>query len=384
MKSLFVVFSFIFCIFILDVQSRRSHKELVALDQAKKLRSRFEHSNSTFFLRKPFLVATFLNASRPISRNTLFTNIEELNGLADFAIIIYDGDQNTVLTVCQSDEKKSLLKSIIHCKRSAATFDPDHSTFPKPVLYPDLLPYLPLYKKTMLIDEDISLKGFNLTDFLHTWNCAFSPSLPPLIVQGLIFESSSQAYPFLHWHVWRDSPHLKDIVASGTNFIEQQIPAFDSIFLLWFIESINSHILTDSLKYESDWGADRFWCSAAREFAQVYYQIDHNKKNHIHNNININNQNKNKNHSSSSFPSHYYTPCALFTQTPPFHHLNSHSLQGKRKNYRTYVQYGRKMMAVWRKFFPSWYIEIEDPSNSTQSHSWNHYRRISAIPKDCQ
>jgi hypothetical protein len=129
MKSLFVVFSFIFCIFILDVQSRRSHKELVALDQAKKLRSRFEHSNSTFFLRKPFLVATFLNASRPISRNTLFTNIEELNGLADFAIIIYDGDQNTVLTVCQSDEKKSLLKSIIHCKRSAATFDPDHSTF---------------------------------------------------------------------------------------------------------------------------------------------------------------------------------------------------------------------------------------------------------------
>jgi hypothetical protein len=371
---LLMVFLFL-SLHISKVQTfKRSVKELAALDQAKKLRSRFEHSNSA----KPFLVATFLNASRSTSRNTLFTNIEALKGLADFAVIIYDGDQNEVSTFCQSN---GFSESIIHCKRSAATFDPDHSTFPKPILYPDLLPYLPLYKKTMLIDEDISLKGFNLSDFLHTWNCAYWPSFPPLIVQGLIFQNNSQVDPSLHWHIWRESPHLKDIVATETNFVEQQIPAFDSIFLLWFIESITSHILTDSLKYKSDWGTDFLWCLAAREFAQVYYEI--NQNNSINNINNVNDNNQIKDHSSSSFPTHY-TSCALLTQTSPFHHLDFHSLSSKKKNYATFEKYGRKMLTVCKRFFPSWFIDkIERPSNNSASLGWSRHRRITAIPTGC-
>ena len=263
---------------------------------------------------------------------------------ADFAVILYGGDPTEIQSLCAFSTRKD---AVIHCKRSQITFSSEHSTFPKPLLYQDLLNYLPEYSKTMLIDEDISMKDVNMTDFLLTWKCAFYPQSPPLVVQGLIYEPS-QAYSFLHHGTWR-AENLSSVLATETNFIEQQIPAFDSIYLLWFIESVISNILEDSLKYESDWGADNFWCAAAKDFAAAHWQYREN-----------------------------FVPCALLTQTPPFHHLNSHAIAGKRQTYRTYKQYGRKMMAVWRHFFPSWYADIADPTQADLP-----VRRVRSLPYEC-
>jgi hypothetical protein len=307
---------------------RKTNKEAVAIEQAKllKLRLRDFHGKQ----RKPLLIATFVNASKPLTRTNLWSNIEKMGEIADFAIVIYDGDSPSITKLCYPLEFYNNSEAIVHCKRAVISYIPEHKIIPKPLLYPDLLHYLPDYNRTMLIDEDISLVNFNYTEFMTLWDCAFYPLQPPVIVQGLV-TPRTQAWNFVHWSTWKRG-NRSHVMASATDFIEQQIPAFDSLFLMWFIEHVMSYTYPNAVKHETDWGSDGFWCAAARPFANHIYRVKHPSK---------------------------YIPCALIAGTSPFQHLNTKALP---KSKTKYLKSGKLVTSVWRRLFPSWDADWEDPA----------------------
>jgi hypothetical protein len=317
------------------LKKRRTNKEFNAVLQAKAMKERyFNLSDSFLATRKPFLIGTFINATKPISKSLLHSNIAKMRGIADFAIIVYDGDSSDIADLCYANKEQ--VSAIVHCRRALISYVPGYRVIPKPLLYNELIHYLPNYRKTMLIDEDISLQSFNYSEFMSIWDCAFYSIVPhpPLVVQGLIAQKT-QFYNFVHYRTWKESSNLSHVIAAETDFIEQQIPVFDSFFLLWFIEHVMSYTYMDSLVLESDWGSDGYWCAAAVPFAHHVYDV--------------------KNVST-------YIPCALIIGTSPFHHMNTHSLSTKKGTFGKYVQTGRKISGIWKQLFPSWKSFTTDPT----------------------
>jgi hypothetical protein len=330
-----------------SLPKRRTNKEALVIENAKALKHHFQKLKLSN--RKPFLIATFINATRSDSRNNLYENIRLLGNHADFAVVAYDGDSVAMGQLCYPEgENETIVTHIIHCKRSVISYLPDHRMIPKPLLYPDLLHYLPDYERTMLMDEDMSLIKFNYTEFMTLWDCSFWPLEPPLIVQSLIVQRT-QAHRFVHWGNWKQYPNRSEVIASSSGFIEQQVPAFDSLFLLWFIENVMSYTYTTAVKFESDWGADGFWCAAARPFAIHVYKVPYQLK---------------------------YIPCALLTGTSPFMHLNSRTLPKIRMKY---LSSGQTLTRLWVHLFPTWFIsEKLDPLNETAN-----FLRSYGISKRC-
>jgi hypothetical protein len=317
------------------LKKRRTNKEFNAVLQAKAIKERYFNLSASFLAtRKPFLIGTFINATKEISKSLLLSNIAKMQGIADFAVIVYDGDSAAISELCYPNRIQN--SAIIHCRRALISYVPGYRVIPKPLLYGELVHYLPDYRKVMLIDEDISLKSFNYSEFMSIWDCAFysTAAHPPLVVQGLIAQKT-QFYNFVHYSTWKESSNLTDVIVAETGFIEQQVPAFDSFFLLWFIDHVMSYTYMDSLVLESDWGSDGFWCAAAKPFAHHVYDV--------------------KNFST-------YIPCALIIGTSPIHHMNTHSLSTKKGTFGKYVQTGRKISGIWKQLFPSWKSSPTDPT----------------------
>lgn len=74
-----------------------------------------------------------------------------------------------------------------------------------------------------------------MSRFESKWNCAFHPNPPPLIVQALVAENT-QYFPFVTVKGWGNKP----LTAVATGLVEQQIPAFDSVFFEWFLKRVIS------------------------------------------------------------------------------------------------------------------------------------------------
>lgn len=339
--------------------TRKKNKEIVAIEAAKEMREKHRLHTPTL-ASKPLLIATFMNASKLPSRVLLFNNIYRTYEQADFVVILYDGDHQAVTRFCNPKNiHPPAFASVIHCRRATVSYSSRHRFIPKPLLYTELLPYLPRYRKTMLLDEDISLSEFNINEFLAIWDCAFYPSHPPMIVQGLLAEPT-QYFPFVHYSEWQKHGNLTSVIASGTDFVEQQMPAFDSMFLFWFIEHAMVYFLSAAFHYETDWGADGHWCSAARSFAHHYYGIKYGLPNN-----------------------QQYVPCALITGTLPFHHKDTRSLNWLKANYDAYHAAGTSVVELWRSYFPSWKVEYEDPIHIDPTKSFRPYRKSYVIPNDC-
>lgn len=323
-------------------KKRRANKEIEALHHAKRLKDRLRNVYLGSH-RKLLLMGVFMNATSLIARDTLYLNLQKLSYLADFAIIIYDGDEKAISSVCNVNDT-SILDKIVHCRRAAISYSPGHRVIPKPLLYPELIDYLPNYKKTILMDEDISLQEFNISEFLSIWECAFYPLPPPLIAQGLV-NVNTQFYPFVHYDTWHLSSNVSSVIATATDLVEQQMPAFDSLFLLWFIQHVMVYTRSESLRLETDWGPDGFWCGSVRAFAHHVYEV---KK-----------------------PSEMI-PCIIVVGTKPFHHLNTRSLNTKKTKFGKYVIAGLKASASWKKFFPLWKTNWEDPSFLETSYQYSY------------
>jgi hypothetical protein len=211
-------------------------------------RETVERELNSFLFRKHLLCVTFVNSTHEASKKNLIENMKLSYSHCDWAIVIYGGSKHEI---CNNHD---YLKYFVFCNHThALKKHPDlMSNFqhiPKPLLYFDLLPYLPDYQYVVLFDEDISLQAFNFHIYNQIFHCSFYPSPPPLISQGLVREET-QDFPFLRPSGWE---YLPDVVASETLFIEQQMPFFNAIFFQWFVEYVMSRAVPKIIETGSTW-----------------------------------------------------------------------------------------------------------------------------------
>lgn len=169
--------------------------------------------------RKDLLCVSFVKAASHEFSSIVVNNILHMGQNCDWALVIYDGDKSEVISTC-SDQRIS--SRLVLCERNADSFTSEHQTktsIPKTVLYQTLLPVLPKYHSVFLMDEDISLEGFNFTSFMDIWKCAFSPR--PLITQPLIAESN-QYLMYVNEKPWTHG-EWANVIASTVGYIEQQV-----------------------------------------------------------------------------------------------------------------------------------------------------------------
>jgi hypothetical protein len=216
-------------------------------------------------MRRGVLCVTFAKASlKPTI--TLFSNVLYTKDACQWAIIIYSGADDEVDKLCRSDALKG---HTVHCRKAADALNstiPSSSAssgfngsrnalsakaVPKTVLYRELLPILGTYERVLLLDEDMSLIGFDIAQYMEIWDCAFYP-YRPLVTQPLISEST-QYFNYLSYQTWAS----KGYQASASGLIEQQIPFFDASFFEWFVRRVLVHTRATALKMGADCGHDR-------------------------------------------------------------------------------------------------------------------------------
>jgi hypothetical protein len=327
----------------------------------KQGRKDFHRASLSTIERKDLLCVTFLHPNTTAHDNFI-ENVQAMGTHCDWAVIYYQGTANEIQSTC-SDTR--VAQHIIHCRRNEETevsrlVSTDHGSngsesirlsVPKTVLYHDLLPYLSTYKKVFLMDEDISLQGFNLTSLMEPWECALSP--PPLIVQPLVAESN-QYINYLNRNSWKRRDRSK-IVASGVGIVEQQVPLFDSIFLVWFIRRVLSLTRDTALIHGVDWGHDRSWCNAARMYGKYVL----------------------------NYPDSY-TPCAVFPHATPIHHLNYRSMENKRNNRTFFEQNGYAVVQRYIDYFPTWVVlDVLGVNNPLDFRNLGIHTTVFSLNSEC-
>jgi hypothetical protein len=222
------------------------------------------------------------------------------------------------------------------------------------VLYTDLLPYLTHYERVFLMDEDISLAGFDIRHFMSTWDCAFYPQPAPLIVQPLIAESN-QYIPFVNANQW-SRKEFENVTASASGMVEQQVPLFDAQFFEWFVRHVLSLTYDLALYYGVDWGHDRSWCNAARLYATELL----------------------------GYSTTEYSPCALLVKTSPVHHLNGHTMKGKKENRELFHRNAVIVVQRYIDLYPTWVVTDLLSTNPLDERNQAKYRRaVGPLNEEC-
>jgi hypothetical protein len=333
------------------------NKEMQVIEKGKLDYAKTRESPN-FFKRKKLLCATFIYANGTAS-SMLAHNVRVMQDACDWAIIIYGGSAKSVTSTCKDPR---IADNIIHCRRNEVTLTDRYMpespavklSVPKTVMYHDLLPYLPNYERVFLMDEDISLKNFNMTTFMLFWKCSFYPT--PLIVQPLVYESN-QYISYMNLLQWRRSSAFNNVMATSVGLIEQQVPMFDAIFFEWFVRHVLT--LTKDIATERgvDWGHDRSWCNAAKMYATQV--LGH----HAHKDLVV---------------------CALFPHAPPIHHLNLRSMKSKRDNREAFHANGVRVVQHYINLFPTWVeTDILAPNNPLDSKNGHKYPKMHSLNRRC-
>ena len=283
--------------------------------------------------RLELLCVTFVRATAStVSKLPLVQNIASMGHRCNWAIVIYDGSEQDVYSLCQ--ETVEIKPFVVHCQRSKNSYSINVS-IPKSVLYQDLLPILPMYEKVFMMDEDISLANFDIAKFLRLWECSFRHSLyqhhlPPLIVQPTV-SPGKQAYNYFNEQAWRQEDKWSDVVAAEVGYVEQQVVMMDAIFFTWYVKRVLTLTKPHSKMYGVDWGHDRAWCSAGKMYATQVLRMN--------------------NETSTS-----YSSCAVITaKGTSVKHLNLKSMDVLRlqdgKDLESRV---KRILRVYKNLFPTW------------------------------
>jgi len=277
---------------------------------------------------KPLLCAVFLHAA-PASISVLQQNMRAMTSYCSgWAAVCYGGDPSLLLPLQR--EASNYHTSLVHISLTNDTLLHWHPPvpfpslsplslslllsfrnqsqyppmIPKPLLYLQLVPLLSQYRRVWLLDEDLSLSLFNISLFLHILSCHEHPSPPLLISQPLISSpspslSSSRAHTlsskpkpapigqhirYLNSFAWNNLSLSPSLSLSSTHplslsnshsisveFIEQQAPMLDSLFLHWFSLSLITPLSPVVRVLSSDWSFDDLWCRAAALFSREAY-----------------------------------------------------------------------------------------------------------------
>jgi hypothetical protein len=269
------------------------------------------------------------------------TELQELIKLENAKeVSIEDTDDSGSVTIDDDDNAK--IEDLILRK--------DRKAVPKSVLYSDLLPYLSKFKRIFLMDEDISLVGFDFVKTMNVWSCAFHPFPPPLVVQPLIAESN-QYFSFVGIKAWTG----KGVMSSASGIVEQQVPMFDAVFFEWFVKRCLSLTKQDAINAGVDWGGDRSWCNAAKMYGR---EVLKQRKEYVH--------------------------CALLVGGSPVHHLNTKAIATKRTNRKDFLKNGFDMVDKYVTLFPTWTIlDITRSPNPLDTMHGRKYVKSKRVDANC-
>lgn len=299
--------------------------------------------------RNELLCVTFMNGRNSLSNRLLYVNMRRMGDHCDFAVVLYAGKPGDV-QVCREAPKGR----VVFCERAEVTQQhAPKNVYPKPLLYQDLRPLLPYYKRVFLIDEDVTLFKFNYTIYSAIWNCGFYPSKPPLITQALVSEGT-QWFNYVHFDKWF-SGRKTLIWAAESVFIEQQAPLINSIFFQWLIEYVLPPTLPLALETGSDWGVDILWCYAAFSYAK-----------HI-----------------LGYTDPNYVPCALLTKAPPIVHRDGKTIGYKKENFQKFNNDGFRMVDLYRQLYPTWLCSHTEPNFNPLNDENTHLIRRYKLKKEC-
>jgi hypothetical protein len=317
------------------------------------------HKAALSTLPKKELLCVVFTSPNATTNEVMFRNAELMGDSCDWAVIHYNGTPEQIATVCNEPRLKA---RSIHCDRNEASKDHRHCdsldgksrvklSVPKTVFYHDLLPYLHRYERVFLMDEDISLEGFDVKQFMLHWNCGLHP--PPLVVQPTIFESN-QYINYLNKNSWKKGDRSK-VIACGVGLVEQQVPFFDAVYFEWFVRRVLSQTKETALNYGVDWGHDRSWCNAARMYSKYVL-----------------------NYPNSS------VPCAVLPRATPVHHLNLRSMDNKREHRDLFQANGAKVVQKYVDLFPTWVqVDVLKPNNPLDPKNFEAFPRVHKLNERC-
>lgn len=217
------------------------NKEMIAIEQGKE-DYEFAKNQSLLNPRKELLCVCFVGLD-PNSTMLLHRNIGVAKSNCDWAVVLYAGTPGEVRSIC--NVANSTFGNVVACTRSKDSILSEklRKSIPKSVQYQTLLPVLPRYNRLIMLDEDMFLRDLDFKVFLRIWDCAFPQR--PLIVQPLIAENN-QYIPYVNVLPWRTEVY-KDVIASASGYIEQQIPAMDSIFFEWYVKRVLIQVSSTSM-----------------------------------------------------------------------------------------------------------------------------------------
>uniref|UniRef100_A0A7S3M2X9 Uncharacterized protein n=1 Tax=Spumella elongata TaxID=89044 RepID=A0A7S3M2X9_9STRA len=329
--------------------------------------------------RKSLLCVSFVNTDVSVL-SLLSQNMVIMERQCDWVVVFYEGSAVDISSFCSkalealhSTSQQSYRKQnyLIHCKLTQNTANRQEIIFPfmngKPtqervsvptsVLYQDILPYLPNYRKVFIMDEDTSLEGFNVQRFLQIWQCSFNNDFRPLIVQPLLAERT-QMVPYVHADTWARAKGR--VFSSSVGLVEQQVPFFDSTFLEWFIRHVLVHTREVALAQGVDQSLDRTWCRAASFYAAQVMHQNYTKRGDA---------------------------CAVIVggpNTTAVHHLNTRALQNKLVNRDLYRQKAQVVNEHYKFLFPTWVqSDIGRPVNPLDRILGKKYRKYLTLNTRC-
>ncbi len=330
--------------------------------------------------RKGLLCVSFLKAtSRPT--DILRGNMKVMKGHCDWAAVFYDGTPAEVAQFCSKEtrrisnmahSKSHQTNQMVYCQRANDTLNRPKAlitttdgaanitqtlSVPKSALYKEILPLLPNYENVFIMDEDISLKGFDYQHFSHLWRCSFGDDYRPLIVQPLIVERT-QYFPYVYVGAWNATRGR--VYAASAGLVEQQVPFFDATFLEWFVRHVLVHTREVALAQGVDQSLDRTWCRAASLYAAHVLHQDYTNRGGA---------------------------CAVIVggpNTTAVHHLNTRALKNKRTNRELYRQKAQVVNEHYKFLFPTWVqSDIRRAISPLDRKFGKMYKKYMSLNKSC-
>ena len=219
------------------------------------------------------LCVSFLNTTIE-SVLFLFANINVMKDHCDWAIVVLGTGMMTREVLCATE---SIAPFIVYCNRSAVAVE--NVFVPRGALFPEIAFLLPSYERALLLEEGVSLIGFDPANFLRLARCSFSGGYP-MVSHPLLRESSSSYSYLLHRH-WRHSSSKTDrpgrsVLAAEVLLLQPVAPMFDSGYLMWLIRRMLAPEAPKWLGNGFDWVLTRTLCGAAEAYAAETFNLTGN------------------------------------------------------------------------------------------------------------
>lgn len=328
-------------------------KEKEAVFNARKIISNRDKVVSS---TKPLLCVTFISLENKKSVQNAKENIRYSNGKCEWLLVSYT-DFNSDTQFDELRENSGIEATAPKGSTQVRIVRPFNGTrgnyyrgvIVKPVMIVFLLPFIKSYSKVWLLDEDISITGFNFDSYFSAWNCMFDKSFPPpAITQPLVENSFLPPFRATCWTMFNNS-----IMGFKYSWIEQQSPILDSTFLSWYIESFLSAVLETYVETKSDMGYQMLWCGAAKLWNSVLSDTFHDSLEDLEHPKN--------------------PPCAVVVADTRVLHKDYRTIVEWHSKKRDFIHHGITAMSKIKSFFRNFYNDAYFDTSFMDSENW-YYR----------